>query len=151
MTYEEWIEKFGLLPDEHSLPIIRQALAVEIRRHRAGNDISRESPDDSFEEPDDMELLRVLCIQLFAAGHVSDSLLIWRAKRASFDTGCGLDIQFLCGAGLDATRDFLARSGATDAVEYLDHCVVAGDFARFTPEDHLKYYRRYCGLEPSAP
>ena len=61
------------------------------------------------------EMLRTLCIQLFSLGVAEDSLLIWDAKQSSFDAGCGLDVQFLCGAGLEATKEFLSGSASTPA------------------------------------
>jgi hypothetical protein len=54
-------------------------------------------------------------LQLFSLGVAEDALLVWDAKQSSFDAGCGLDVQFLCGAGLAATKGYLAKSSAQTA------------------------------------
>ena len=96
MTSSEALQKFGLPASPQYHDEIRRLLADEIELEKRG---------ESGEE-----MLRTLCVQLFSLGAVEDALLIWEAKRSSFDAGCGLDIQFLCGAGLPATKAFLARS-----------------------------------------
>jgi hypothetical protein len=76
-----------------------------------------------------------------------DSLPIWRAKQSNFDAGCGVDVQFVCGGGYEATKDFLARSTAPDAKEALDYLIDCGaDFQDWTPLGHLLLWRRYYGL-----
>ena len=55
----------------------------------------------------DTELMRVCCAALFNAGVESDSLLVWRAKTASMDSDASIDIQLLCGAGLERTLEWL--------------------------------------------
>ena len=58
-------------------------------------------------------------MQLFANGDVTDSLPIWRAKRSGQDLFTMLDNQFLCGAGLQPTTDFLAAQGTSQsALDY---------------------------------
>jgi len=47
----------------------------------------------------DTELMKLCCVQLFNAGAVGDALAIWRAKTASWDAHCSIDVQLLCGAG----------------------------------------------------
>jgi hypothetical protein len=48
--------------------------------------------------------MKLCCVQLFNAGDLDDVLRVWAAKRASFDVGCSIDVQLLCGgcAGLPA-------------------------------------------------
>src|SRR5581483_10198345 len=130
MSYEEALQKFGL----PALPVnrdeIRRLLEEEIERERRG---------ESGEE-----ILRTLCVQLFSLGVVEDALLIWDAKHSSFDAGCGLDIQFLCGAGLNSTKEFLSKSSAktaSAALEYLAACEQAGDFQDWTPQKTIDYHR----------
>lgn len=56
---------------------------------------------------------------------------MWRAKQTNFDTGCGFDVQFLVGAGVEETLAFLARSddpAASKAAEYIARCAKGGDF-----------------------
>ncbi len=89
------------------------------------------------------------CVQLFSCGHLEDVLLIWSAKRSGFDLGCSLDVQFLCGAGLEETKRFLAAKGsreANEALEYILECEAAEDFDRFTPARYVDVYRRYFGV-----
>jgi hypothetical protein len=88
--------------------------------------------------------LKTLCIQLFSAGIPSDALLIYKAKRSSFDAACYIDIQLVCGAGLEATKSFLRESCEPEAKELL--AVLQnnrGDFDGFTPEGHLDFCRHY--------
>jgi hypothetical protein len=64
-------------------------------------------------------------------GETKDALSLWRAKHVNFDTGCGFDIQFLVGAGVEPTLTFLSTSDepdATDARDYIVECREAGDF-----------------------
>src|SRR4029077_198220 len=94
MTYKEALQEFGLPASAKSRDDIRRLLEAETERE--------------LREEGQEEILRTLCVQLFSIGEVEDALLIWRAKGSSFDMWCGLDIQFLCGAGLEATKMFLA-------------------------------------------
>ena len=101
MTSSEAFQKFGFPASPRHRAEIRQLLIEEIEREKQGQ---------SGEE-----MLRTLCVQLFSLGDVEDALLIWDARRSSFDAGCGLDVQFLCGAGLSATKAFLAASKSPSA------------------------------------
>ncbi len=135
MTYTDALKKFGLpaLPSDRDE--IRRLLVEETQRERDG--CAGE------------EMLRTLCLQLFSLGTVEDSILIWEAKESSFDANCGLDVQFLCGAGLLATKEFLAGSAnpsAADALAYLLKGEKSGDFADWSPQKCLADYQRYYGL-----
>jgi hypothetical protein len=44
---------------------------------------------------------------LFCVGDPADVPMMWSAKHINFDTACGFDIQFLIGAGLDKTLEYL--------------------------------------------
>ena len=106
------------------------------------------------QEVGEQELLRTYCSQLFSIGVVEDSLPIWTAKNCNFDTFCGLDVQFLCGAGLQLTKEFFANStvpAAVEALAYLTECEQAGDFAKFTPAVWLAHARAYYRLDDSVP
>jgi hypothetical protein len=134
MTSAEALRKFGLPASPPHRAEIRQLLAEEIER---------EKRDEGGEE-----MLRTLCVQLFSLGVVEDALLIWDAKQSSFDALCGMvDTQFLCGAGLLATREFLAKSAdpfAAEALEYLAGFEQV--FTGWTPQSTIAEYRRYYGL-----
>ena len=135
MTSNEALQKFGLPASLHHRDAIRQLLAEEIERERRG---------ESGEE-----MLRTLCVQLFSLGVAEDAILIWHAKRSSFDAGCGLDVQFICGAGLAATKEYLANSdapSASAALEYVMKCEQTGDFEDWAPQASVDRYRRYYGL-----
>jgi len=97
-------------------------------------------------EKGDELLLRLLCAQLFSIGVVEDSLAVWAAKSCSFDTMAGIDVQFMCGAGLEETKQFL-RSTATEpslaALEYLRECEASGDFEEYAVESVLEATREF--------
>jgi hypothetical protein len=136
MTYEEALQKFGLPASPTHRGELRRMLVEETERERRG---------ESGEE-----MLRTVSIQLFSLGVVDDALLIWEAKESSFDAACGLDVQFLCGAGLQATKHYLANStvpSAAAALEHLRKREAAGDFAEWTPQKTLADYRQYFGLK----
>jgi hypothetical protein len=139
MNVQESLQRFGLVPRDEDLPHIRALLAQEAEAERQGAD---------YERDEDLALL--CCVQLFSRGLLEDALRIWDAKRSGMDLGCYLDVQFLCGAGLEATKRFLASQpgeAAAGALQYLQKCEEVGDFAGFSPEAHLRGYRRYFGVE----
>ncbi len=94
-------------------------------------------------------MLRTLSVQLFSLGVIDDSLLIWEAKQSSFDASFAVDIQFICGAGLEATKAYLAGlsdPSAIAALKYLTMCEQSGDFASWSPQASVEEYRRYYTL-----
>jgi hypothetical protein len=102
------------------------------------------------DEVGDQFLMRLLCGLLFTLGQVEDSLLVWRAKQCNFDTHCGIDVAFLCGAGLEETKAYLAAAGtdeATAALEYVRECAACGNFAGFTIAGEVAELRRFYGVE----
>jgi hypothetical protein len=79
-----------------------------------------------------------------------DALFIWKAKTTSFDAGCIVDVQFICGAGLAETKEYLERStdpAASEALEYIRECERAGDFDGWRPQSSIDEYRRYYGVK----
>lgn len=138
------IARFGLPPQEADLPAVRAMLDDEVRREREDDDES------------DTLVIKALCVVLFANGNVEDTLAIWHAKRASFDAGCSIDVQLLCGAGFDTTCRYLRESedaDARDALAYVHECDAAGDFEGHDAPDGrlagvLAAFRRYYGLDP---
>lgn len=130
MDENDLLARFGLTPATADLPEIRQLVQSAVAdRNRNSN-----------------EPLKLLCVQLFSAGIPSDSLLIYKAKMSSFDAGCYIDIQLVCGAGLEATKAFLSGSSDPEAkalLALLQNSSHAGDFDGFTPQQHLNSYRRY--------
>jgi hypothetical protein len=128
------LRRYGLRPSEGDLDEIRQVLQTQtaFERHRQGDG--------------DTELMKLCCVQLFNGGHLDDVLRIWRAKQSSWDAYCALDVQLLCGAGLDRTKAYLATDGsqnAQDALDYLLKCEAAGDFADFSVGSRSRWYSEY--------
>jgi hypothetical protein len=124
------LERYTLNPDPQFAEEIREIIRQEIAN----------------ENREDNEILKLSCMQLFSIGQVEDSLLIYKAKESSFDASLYLDIQFLCGAGFDATKDFLSQQNTPEATEALDHllaCEEGGDFDGFSVESQNKEHHRY--------
>lgn len=110
--------------------------------------MAKEADAERNDLPREEDLALLCCVQLFSRGHLEDVLLIWDAKQSGFDLSCYLDIQLLCGAGLEATKRFLSSQeggAAADALQYLRECEQSGDFDEFSPDKHLEGYRRYFG------
>ncbi|MBA9002206.1 hypothetical protein [Thermomonospora cellulosilytica] len=134
MDADESLRRYGLRPSAADLVRIRSLLEAHASLERAGQGRG------------DTELMRLCCVQLFAAGVLDDVLTIWRAKQSSFDAACSIDVQLLCGAGLEATKAHLAADGSEDAAAALDHllsCEAAGDFIGFSVQDRLRSYAEY--------
>tara|TARA_R110002072_G_scaffold218395_1_gene376191 strand:- start:913 stop:1440 length:528 start_codon:yes stop_codon:yes gene_type:complete len=131
----ECLERFGLQPSAGELGEIRRLLIVEVER------------EDNSEEGDD-DLIKLLCVQLFNAGNLQDTLLIWQAKTSSFDNSIGVEVQLLCGNGLWATKEYLKAledPEAKDALAYIQECEATGDFEQFAPGDQSESYACYYG------
>jgi hypothetical protein len=140
MNVEESLQRFGLVPPDEALPEIRALLAGEAEAERRG-------------EGREEDLALLCCVQLFARGLLEDVLRIWNAKSAGMDLGAYLDVQLLCGAGLETTRKFLASQPgavAAAALRRLVECERAGDFDGFSPAKQLARYRDYFGPPVNA-
>ncbi|MBO9555112.1 hypothetical protein [Cellulomonas sp.] len=130
MDEDELLRRYGTRPDDADLDEIRRLL-----------DTQRALGPDA-----DTLTMKLLCVQLFNAGHVEDVLRIWQAKESGFDAHCSIDVQLLCGTGLDATRRHLAAvpgEVAQQALTYLEECVRSGDFDEFDVEDRAAWYDQY--------
>jgi hypothetical protein len=132
MTEDDVIKEFGFVVRSADLPRIRSLLVQETSKMKTskGNEA----------------LARLLCVQLFAHGNVEDSLLVWRAKRSNFDAGSAIDVQLMCGAGLEATQEYLRNAQsdeAAEALKYLNECERAGDFQSWSPHQHLDFWHNY--------
>src|SRR6186713_2064444 len=69
------------------------------------------------------ENLYLCAFLLYHVGDVDDAPLLWEAKGIDFDSFCGLDFQFLLGAGVERTLAHLRAGGHFDAAEYLAECL----------------------------
>jgi hypothetical protein len=136
MTTAESLKRFGLVPADSALPEIRALLASEAVAEREGK-----------RRGEDLALLS--CVQLFSRGVLEDVLRIWDAKRSGMDLGSYLDVQLLCGAGLDDTKRFLKAQpdeAASNALRYIEKCEKTGEFRGFSPGSYLDQYKRYFGV-----
>jgi hypothetical protein len=90
--------------------------------------------------------MKLCCVQLFTAGNLGYVLTIWQAKTSSWDARCSIDVQLLCGAGLEETKAYLATEGsegASAALDYLIACEAAGDFMDFSVQRQSRSYAEY--------
>jgi hypothetical protein len=136
ITIDESLRRYGLIPDDESLSDIRKMLAEEAANERAGR-------------PREEDLALLCCVQLFSRGLLEDVLRIWEAKNSGMDLACYLDVEFLCGAGLEVTKQFLSEQRSQEAAEALARireCEKSGQFKEFSPQTHLQSYRRYFGI-----
>jgi len=120
---DEHLAAFGVRPRPGDLTAIRSLLTAETSRERAA------------QGDGDTLLMKLCCFQLFNSGELADVLLIWRAKSASFDAACSIDIQLLCGSGLDPTKAYLSEQGSPEAqpaVLRLDNCKTSGHCYNFS-------------------
>jgi hypothetical protein len=103
MDEDESLRRYGLRPSGRELDAVRALLEAEAAKER------RAQGDG------DTELMKLFCVQLFNAAEVGDALAIWRAKSASFDAHCSIDVRLLCGAGLAETKAFLSAQRSEQA------------------------------------
>lgn len=134
MDEDESIQLYGLHPVGSDLDEVRELLRGQTERER------------SSQGTGDTELMKLCCVQLFNAGVIDDVLLIWRAKTASMDAACSIDVQLLCGRGLAQTKAYLSllrTPEAEAALQRLLECEEAGDFEGFRVEEYSAQYADY--------
>ena len=83
----------------------------------------RENDDDH----DYFESIYHCAYLLFCVGDPSDVPAMWAAKHINMDTGTGFDIEFLLGAGRDATDAYLRANGFGKIAQELTHRGVRED------------------------
>jgi hypothetical protein len=89
------------------------------------------------------EAMKLCCVQLFNHGSLADVPLIRQAKESSWDAHFSINVQLLCGAGVTATKAFLANhpeNGARQALDYLIRREAAGDFDGFFVAEQSAWY-----------
>ncbi|MEU8244796.1 hypothetical protein [Nonomuraea sp. NPDC048916] len=134
MDEDESLRRYGLRPSGADLDEIRETLRTEAVLERSAQDEG------------DTELMKLCCVQLFNAGYLDDVLTIWDAKRSSWDAGFSVDVQLLCGAGLEETKAYLTATNSPEALAALDYlllCEGAGDFEGFSVESRSRWYAEY--------
>lgn len=127
---EQVLHTYGLSPEPQQVDAIRRLLVEECANTERKNH----------------EYMRLLCTQLFSIGQIEDTRLIWQAKRLSMDSFFMMDVQLLCGAGLEATQLYLLEMDEEEAVAelaYLEKCEAAGDFEDFSKEVWMKQAKLY--------
>ena len=80
-------------------------------------------------ELDYFEQLYWSALLLYLIGDPADVPLMWQAKHINIDIGCGFDGQFLVGAGVDTTIDYLDRNGEVEISTYIRKMKEHGEFA----------------------
>ena len=115
--------------------LLRKMLIIEIDQRK--NDII----GDLYEN------LYWCAFLIYRIRDVNDVDILWIAKNTDFDTYCAFDIQFLIGAGLENTIEYL--SGKSDvnsqkALDYILSCKDAGDFDDMENwyDGKFEYYNR---------
>ena len=76
---------------------------------------------------DNYELIYWCALLLYLVGDPADAPLMWAAKQIDFDTSCGFDGQFLVGAGIDETIDYLEAHGHSEPAVFVKGLKRAGD------------------------
>jgi hypothetical protein len=123
VSEDEALARFGLHPPAAALAEIRELLRIETVKE------SRSQGEG------DTDLMRLLCVCLFNAGDPADSLAIWAAKRASMDANAAIDLQLLCGGGIEPTKAHLrsyATPEATAALRRIVEGEASGEFEEFS-------------------
>ena len=72
---------------------------------------------------------------------------MWKAKMSDFDLGGAFDIQFLVGAGVQTTIEYLEKRGDSDSEKALNHiksCQNAGYFGDM--DSWRKFRKEYFGI-----
>lgn len=76
-------------------------------------------------------------------------MLIWKAKKKNFDSFIYIDVQLLCGAGLEQTKIFLENTitiDALDEIAYLKKAELTRDFVEFSRDNLINFYKGYYGI-----
>ncbi|MGF6355896.1 hypothetical protein ABIE27_003811 [Paenibacillus sp. 4624] len=131
MNEDELLQLYGVEPGKNQRESICKLLQQEMEN----------------QETEDHEVLKLLCVMLFALGSVEDTELIWEAKRKNQDTGSYIDVQLLCGAGFEETIAYLEKKGGEQAHEqllYLRQCEPY-NFVDFSIDQWLSGYKVYYG------
>jgi hypothetical protein len=131
---EGCLRRYGLRPLAEDIEAVRELLSSRVVLERSEQGLG------------DTLVMRLCCVQLFNVGDVGDVLLIWQAKESSWDAHCSIDVQLLCGSGLEETKAHLVASDsnlAAEAVAYLLQCEAAGDFADFSVHEQSLQYAAY--------
>jgi hypothetical protein len=92
---------------------------------------------ESSGELEYFEQLYWSALLLYLIGDPADVSLMWKAKQINMDTGFGFDGQFLVGAGVAVTIDYLDRNGAVEIAGYIREMKERGEV------DHLETWEKF--------
>lgn len=102
---------------------------------------TQDEPDPA-DEGDGFEHIYACALLLFDLAAPEDALRLWEARLLNMDVGIGLDIQFLVGAGVDATLHALSSQrseAAQEAADHLEKRRAAGEFDDLTTWRRSRY------------
>ena len=134
MNADDSLATFGTRPNEHDKECVRKLLKQQILQEKGDQGSG------------DVELMKLCCTQLFNNASIDDIFLIWSAKTSSMDADCTIDVQFLCWAGVGATKKLLYDFGGAEALSALSRlqsCEMAGDFEKFEPSVFFAQQENY--------
>ncbi|MBL8735793.1 MAG: hypothetical protein JNL12_05140 [Planctomycetes bacterium] len=125
-------------------PLARALLPHEVR-FRSTDD---RDPDDT--DGNGFENIYQCALVLFDVGQLVDVMPLYRAKLTDFDTGLGMDGEFLIGAGLRATKEHVAKlaaAGEPRAADLLKYLGLMDDQPARLEEWRAWRYRYHLGEE----
>lgn len=151
---EELLPETGEKGDRHAE--FRAAVLEELQKALSSGDrlllrflLEQEMACRQNDYETDVDSIHLCGFLLFLLGQLEDVELLWQAKRTTFDTWCGFDIQFLVGAGVSPTLAYLQpiqKEWAKAARTYIEECQRLGNFSDLESYRHEK--QRYFGTEP---
>lgn len=93
--------------------VLREVFRREIE-YRRSDEPEEDEPNDHFENIYHCALL------LYLIGDLKDVPLMWEAKTDTFDNYCGFDGQFMFGAGINETVQYVEQLGNAKLIEYVE-------------------------------
>jgi hypothetical protein len=104
-----------------NIPPVRAAVKelhqtlLDLFRH----ELATQSEEGYDLESDLFENLYWCALLLYLVGGPADVPLMWQAKHINMDTGCGFDGQFLVGAGIEQTINYLLSNGQRKIADHI--------------------------------
>ena len=139
------VEQYGLPPRSELCAEIKaqfDSLAGEVDADGAAGTMNAVGEEAA------MDLLRCYSAMLSSLGDADETTHLWMTREKSAKLREGLEIKFLCGAGIELTRGHLQGlpgKSATKAMDELNACAEAEDLDTWTVQDWLDYYHCYFG------
>lgn len=127
-----------MAPDRTTIGNFHETLLEIFHREMTYRDSDQsDDPENNY-----FEQLYWCGLLLYLVGDPADVPLMWKAKNINMDTGCGFDVQFLVGAGVQETIRYLETRGEIEILEYLKECDAANDFDDMPrwEEYRIKYF-----------